>query len=163
LDGTHCKLGVDSHYFSTDENKLNIEKHRKIYAETALLNLRIENRTPNQREELIDKLDKENRDLKNRLAKIEKLLFKEQPEDIPKEVQERMDKQVERAEEFMKNHELVNAKREEEDDKYLNEHPEIVEQVNETYQRTIERRLDQLEDLITELTNAMKKNKDANT
>jgi integrase len=68
--GHIAKLGVDSHYFSKDDNKENIEKHRKLYAETAMKNLRIENRTPGETENTIINLQKQ---LANKDKEIEAL------------------------------------------------------------------------------------------
>jgi integrase len=60
-------LGVDGHYFSQTDT----ETHRKQYTEKAMLNLKIETKTPNQTMESITKLETENRELKNRLREIE--------------------------------------------------------------------------------------------
>jgi hypothetical protein len=54
--GHIAKLGVDAHYFSTNESKENIEEHRKKYEETALKSLRIETKTPNETESTIVEL-----------------------------------------------------------------------------------------------------------
>lgn len=70
--GHIAKLGVDSHYFSTDDNKANIEKHRQIYADSALKNLRIEAKTPNQNEEIVEDLRKQIADRDKLVAGLSK-------------------------------------------------------------------------------------------
>jgi integrase len=74
-------LGVDDHYFSKEITEENIEKHRKIYAEQAMPNLRLESKTPNQTEKTILELetkiaerDQQIQAISDKLAKFEPLL-----------------------------------------------------------------------------------------
>jgi integrase len=78
-------LGVDDHYFS----RTDVEQHRKKYREHSIPNLRIENKTPNQTEQTIIKLENENKELKEKLSDQQKQideilgmikkLFKDEP------------------------------------------------------------------------------------
>jgi integrase len=77
-------LGVDGHYFS----KTDTEQHRKIYKQTAMLNLRIGGKSPNQTEQTIIELqnkltsqEKELRELKaasNQIQELKQELSKQQ-------------------------------------------------------------------------------------
>jgi integrase len=68
--GHVAQLGVDGHYFSKEENKENIEKHRQKYADTALKNLRIDAKTPNQMEQSIIDLQSQVESLQFQLKSI---------------------------------------------------------------------------------------------
>jgi site-specific recombinase XerD len=132
-------LGIDEHYFSQTA----VADHRKQYQEKAMPNLRIETKTPDQNEDTITKLEQENRELKERLKRIEDKLFaneQEIPDEIPStdEEDQHIEKQIrehdkweeEHPEEAKKlNEELDKAF--EENEKYLEQHPEIDQQIEE--------------------------------
>jgi site-specific recombinase XerD len=67
-------LGADKHYIDTSTTPENIEKHRQIYKEKAMPYLKIETKTPDQHEQTMTKLETENKELKNRLDKMEQLI-----------------------------------------------------------------------------------------
>jgi integrase len=155
-------LGVDGHYFTQD-----IEKHREKYKETALANLRIDTKTPNETEATITKLETENKELKQRLTRIEKLLEKigERPEPTPEEqnqINQEIEERANAYEKWLQEHprELKkDQKQHTEQEKYLIKHPEIDEEVKQLDKEYIEEKIKEFENSLTELKKLINTNK----
>lgn len=160
-------LGVDDHYFSKDISEENIEKHRKIYAEQAMPTLRLESKTPNQNENTITKLEQENKELKNRLLKIENTLFPK-PQDQPDRVyltdEEEENLEQIRAQGKWEEEHPEEVKKEEERQrksyleyvKYREQHPEIELQEEKQYRQYVEGELAVLQNKIKEIFDLIK-------
>jgi integrase len=157
-------LGVDDHYFSKD-----VETHKKQYEKTAMKNLRIETKTPDQNEDIMKKLEQENKELKDRLKIIENKLFPE-PQDRPEgtyltdEQEEQLEEQIkiqnkweEKHPEEVKKQEEEQRKSYEEFLKYREEHPEIEQQEEENYREYIESELRALQKKMAELYTLLSK------
>jgi integrase len=164
-------LGVDGHYFSQTD----VETHRKQYREKAMPELRIETKTPDQNEDTITKLEQENKVLRNRLEKIEKKLFSNQPdaeyekylsynEDeydrIEKQHEEQLKWDKEHPEEVKKQTEQM-ERNAEEYDKWLQQNPEVMEQGEKAYVAHLEDRITDLEKMVQDLTDLFKKDKES--
>lgn len=72
--GHISKLGVDKHYIDTSTTPENIKKHKQIYKEKAMPYLKIETTTPDEIIQTATKLETENKEFKEQLAKMQKEL-----------------------------------------------------------------------------------------
>ena len=167
-------LGIDEHYFS----QINIPDLRKQYQEIAMKNLRIDTKTPDQNEDTISKLEQQNRELRDRLEKIEKTLFPnqqnieyeryltehpEQAEWEEKQMQEHLKWGKEHPEEG-KHQQEQSDKDFKDHEKYLTEHPEQAEweekQMEEMIKIHQEERLAELEEKMNDILKLLRKDKE---
>jgi len=138
----HKLSGVDSHYFpgkGTDITEEVVEHHRKVYAEKALPNLRLESSTPTEAEKRNEELLKKYGVLEKRLEDAEEKL-KDSERTRDKDTREQMIllETLNRAAEMREKHQphnleqiLADVKQEEiqrqaDMDKFIVEHPEYV-------------------------------------
>ena len=166
--GHKVKTGQEEHYRPTD-----LEFHRKLYAEKAMPFLRLESpiqpdtnkiittlREQHQKEmETIEnKYKNENEDLKNRLTKIENMIFPKENKEPPSENLKQMIKEHEEYQKWLKEHpeELKRQTQEKENEKWEEEYQEQ----QEIYKQHLEMELDQLRNQIKELQNIIKQNKE---
>lgn len=169
--GHIVNAGQDEHYRPTD-----VEFHRKLYADKAMPFLRLESPTPldtnkiittlkeqhqKEMETIENKYKNENEDLKNRLTKIENMIFPKENEYegslLEEEDLKQMAKAFEKHQKWLKKHPEELKKQEKWYEKMAQEEYPHQE---EMYKEYLETELDKLRNQIKELQNIIKQNKE---
>ena len=180
--GHTVNAGQDEHYRPRD-----VEFHRELYAGKAMPHLRLETATPTETYRAITTLEQENRDLKDKIEKLENMMekiyqkvfpqemdedhFEKMMDDHPeylghceyqkdelKEMRRKQDEDYEKHPEELKMLELQDTIQIEEYVKYLEEHSESLE---EQIKRGKEERIrsDERRKILTEIQSLVKKTK----
>lgn len=169
--GHIVNAGQDEHYRPTD-----VEFHRKLYADKAMPFLRLESPTPSDTNKIIttlkeqhqkemetieNKYKNENEDLKNRLTKIENMIFPKENEYegplLEEEDLKQMAKAFEKHQKWLKKHPEELKKQEKWYEKMAQEEYPHQEEI---YKEYLETELDKLRNQIKELQNIIKQNKE---
>jgi len=159
--GHISKLGVDKHYIDTSTTPENIEKHRQIYKEKAMPYLKIETTTPDEIVQTATKLENENKELKNRLEKIENIILPKENrhEKYPPEYWEFVEKEFKEYQKWRKEHPEDPNKRKIQGEEYEEWQKDYQEAVEEIHIEHLETKVDNLQNKLKELENIVKKTK----
>jgi len=156
--GHISKLGVDKHYIDTSTTPKNIEKHKQIYKEKAMPHLKIETTTPDEIVQTATKLETENKELKNRLEKIENIILPKENryEEFPPEYWKFVEKEFREHQKWLKEHPQKLKKQEKKSEKRQEDYQETIEEIHIEH---IETKLNKLQNQLKELQNIIEKTK----
>ena len=159
--GHTVNAGQDDHYRPRD-----VEFHRELYAEKAMPHLRLETATPTETDKSITSLEEENRELKDKIEKLETMMEKMYQKVFPQEIDEDLThKLIEDHPECLEHHEYtINELKEmrRKEDEYLTKHPEERKRREQKEQYLMEEYVKHLEEHSEDLEDQIKRGKEEN-